>query len=291
MPGMDVEKIMRLIDFKHHVQDKLCSIYNESESEVIFYELIENFLGITKIKYIVDKEHLISNSEILILNQKINQLELNEPLQYVIGNKKIFGINFKLNDSVLIPRPETEELCSWILSHQLNDIKILDIGAGSGLIALVLKKHIKNSTVDGWDNSIKALSLAKSNAKKNNININFKLNDIFKKDIPKNEYDLIVSNPPYVKKDDLAKLSKEVLYDPLISLEGGLTGLRSYFKIAKEVHKHLKKDGFVILEIGIGQLKQVDNIFLNQGFRRILKEKDLQGIDRVVVYQYKVRNI
>ena len=89
---------------------------------------------------------------------------------------------------------------------------------------------------------------------------------------------------------DLAKLSKEVLYDPLISLEGGLTGLRSYFKIAKDVHKHLKKDGFVILEIGIGQLKQVDKIFLNQGFRRILKEKDLQGIDRVVVYQYKVQN-
>ena len=79
-------------------------------------------------------------------NQKINQLELNEPLQHVIGNKKIFGINFKLNDSVLIPRPETEELCSWILSHQLNNIKILDIGTGSGLIALVLKKHINNST-------------------------------------------------------------------------------------------------------------------------------------------------
>ena len=77
----------------------------------------------------------------------------------------------------------------------------------------------------------------------------------------------------------------------MISLEGGLTGLRSYFKIAKEVHKYLKKDGFVILEIGIDQLKQVDKIFVNQGFRRILKEKDLQGIDRVVVYQYKVRNI
>ena len=88
MSGMDVEKIMRLIDFKHHVQDKLCSIYNENESEVIFYELIENFLGISKIKYLVDKEHLILDSEILILNQKINQLELNEPLQYVIGNKK-----------------------------------------------------------------------------------------------------------------------------------------------------------------------------------------------------------
>ena len=171
MYGMDVEKIMRLIDFKHHVQDKLYSIYNQNECDIIFYELIENFLGISKINYLVDMEHLILDSEILILNQKINQLKSNEPLQYVIGNKKIFGINFKLNDSALIPRPETEELCSWILSHILNDIKILDIGTGSGLIALVLKKHVKNSKVDGWDNSIKALNLAKSNAKKNNYEI------------------------------------------------------------------------------------------------------------------------
>ena len=104
-----------------------------------------------------------------------------------------------------------------------------------------------------------------------------------------NKFDLIISNPPYIKKNDLTKLSKEVLHDPLISLEGGLTGLRSYFKIAKEVHKHIKNDGLIVLEIGIGQLKQVDDIFLNQGFKRILKEKDLQGIDRVVVYQYKIQ--
>ena len=141
------------------------------------------------------------------------------------------------------------------------------------------------------DISKKALLVAKKNLIKFNLikKINLIQSNWFER--LDNKFDLIISNPPYIKKNDLAKLSKEVLYDPLISLEGGGTGLRSYFKIAKEVNKYLKKDGFVILEIGIGQLKQVDNIFLNQGFRRILKEKDLQGIDRVVVYQYKKRNI
>ena len=170
----------------------------------------------------------------------------------------------------------------------------MDVGTGSACIIITITLELMsklNIRATGLDISKRALLVAKKNLIKFNLNnrINLIQSDWFKS--LDDKFDLIVSNPPYVKKDDLAKLSKEVLYDPLISLEGGLTGLRSYFKIAKEVHKHLKKDGFVILEIGIGQLKQVDNIFLNQGFRRILKEKDLQGIDRVVVYQYKVRNI
>ena len=287
MPGMDVKKIMRLIDFKHHVQDKLCSIYNENESEVIFYELIENFLGITKIKYIVDKEHLISNSEILILNQKINQLELNEPLQYVIGNKKIFGINFKLNDSVLIPRPETEELCSWILSHQLNDIKVLDIGTGSGLIALVLKKHIKNSTVDGWDNSIKALNLAKSNAKKNNINVNFKLNDIFKKDIPKNEYDLIVSNPPYVSYDDYNKIHERVKkYEPNNAIFVNDNDLLIFYKIIiKKASISLKKNGLIFFECNEKNIDDVFNVLKDHRFKNIDIKKDFRNKRRMIKAQ------
>ena len=144
-----------------------------------------------------------------------------------------------------------------------------------------------NIRATGLDISKRALLVAKKNLIKFNLNKKISLirSNWFER--LDNKFDFIISNPPYIKKNDLAKLSKEVLHDPLISLEGGLTGLRSYFKIAKEVHKYIKKDGFVILEIGIGQLKQVDNIFLNQGFRRILKEKDLQGIDRVVVYQYK----
>ena len=287
MSVMDVEKIMRLIDFKHHVQDKLCTIYNKNESEVIFYELIENFLGISKINYLVDKEHVMLDSEILILNQKINQLKLNEPLQYVIGNKKIFGINFKLNDSALIPRPETEELCSWILSHQLNDIKILDIGTGSGLIALVLKRHIKNSRVDGWDNSIKALNLAKSNAKKNNINVNFKLNDICKKYIPKNEYDLIVSNPPYVSYDDYNKIHERVKkYEPNNAIFVDDNDILIFYKIIiRKASISLRKNGYVFFECNEKNIEYVFNILKNYRFKNIEIKKDFGGKKRMIKAQ------
>jgi release factor glutamine methyltransferase len=287
MYGMDVEKIMRLIDFKHHVQDKLYSIYNQNECDIIFYELIENFLGISKINYLVDMEHLILDSEILILNQKINQLKSNEPLQYVIGNKKIFGINFKLNDSALIPRPETEELCSWILSHILNDIKILDIGTGSGLIALVLKKHVKNSKVDGWDNSIKALNLAKSNAKKNNINVNFKLNDIFKKDIPKNEYDLIVSNPPYVSYDDYNKIHQRVKkYEPNNAIFVNDNDILIFYKIIiKKASISLRKNGYVFFECNEKNIEYVFNILKYYRFKNIEIKKDFRGKKRMIKAQ------
>jgi release factor glutamine methyltransferase len=287
MYGMDVKKIMRLIDFKHHVQDKLYSIYNQNECDVIFYELIENFLGISKINYLVDMEHLILDSEILILNQKINQLKSNEPLQYVIGNKKIFGINFKLNDSALIPRPETEELCSWILSHILNDIKILDIGTGSGLIALVLKKHVKNSKVDGWDNSIKALNLAKSNAKKNNINVNFKLNDIFKKDIPKNEYDLIVSNPPYVSYDDYNKIHQRVKkYEPNNAIFVNDNDVLIFYKIIiKKASISLRKNGYVFFECNEKNIEYVFNILKYYRFKNIEIKKDFRGKKRMIKAQ------
>jgi release factor glutamine methyltransferase len=287
MYGMDVEKIMRLIDFKLHVQDKLYSIYNQNECDIIFYELIENFLGISKINYLVDMEHLILDSEILILNQKINQLKSNEPLQYVIGNKKIFGINFKLNDSALIPRPETEELCSWILSHILNDIKILDIGTGSGLIALVLKKHVKNSKVDGWDNSIKALNLAKSNAKKNNINVNFKLNDIFKKDIPKNEYDLIVSNPPYVSYDDYNKIHQRVKkYEPNNAIFVNDNDVLIFYKIIiKKTSISLRKNGYVFFECNEKNIDYVFNILKYYRFKNIEIKKDFRGKKRMIKAQ------
>jgi release factor glutamine methyltransferase len=284
---MDVKKIMRLIDFKHHVQDKLYSIYNQNECDVIFYELIENFLGISKINYLVDMEHLILDSEILILNQKINQLKSNEPLQYVIGNKKIFGINFKLNDSALIPRPETEELCSWILSHILNDIKILDIGTGSGLIALVLKKHVKNSKVDGWDSSIKALNLAKSNAKKNNINVNFKLNDIFKKDIPKNEYDLIVSNPPYVSYDDYNKIHQRVKkYEPNNAIFVNDNDILIFYKIIiKKASISLRKNGYVFFECNEKNIENVFNILKYYRFKNIEIKKDFRDKKRMIKAQ------
>ena len=277
---------------------KLLKVYGferpRHESIIIFKDILK--------KSYVD---ILSNSDLRISITKTNKILENlfkrlkgKPLSKISGVKEFYSRQFITSEDTLDPRPDTELIVDVVknLSKDFtkNSINILDIGTGSGciIITIILELMTKlNTRATALDISKKALLVAKKNLIK--FNLEKKINLIESNWFEKldNKFDLIISNPPYIKKNDLAKLSKEVRYDPLISLDGGSTGLRSYFKIAKEVNKHLKKDGFVILEIGIGQLKQVDNIFLNQGFRRILKEKDLQGIDRVVVYQYKLRNI
>ena len=247
---------------------------------------------------------ILSNSNLKISITETNKILENlferlkgKPLSKITGVKEFYSRQFITSDYTLDPRPETEFIVDVVKKlskdFRTKKINILDVGTGSGCVIITITLELMsklNIRATGLDISERALQVAKKNLMKFNLNkkINLVKSNWFES--LDNKFDLIISNPPYIKKDDLAKLSKDVQYDPLISLDGGLTGLRSYFKIAKEVHKHIKKNGFIILEIGYGQLKQVDNIFLNQGFRRILKEKDLQGIDRVVVYQYKVRN-
>ena len=260
------------------------------ESVIIFKDILK--------KSYVD---ILSNSDLKISITKTNKILDNlferlkgKPLSKISGVKEFYSRQFITSEDTLDPRPDTELIVDVVknLSKDFTKkkINILDVGTGSACIIITITLELMsklNIHATGLDISQRALSVAKKNLIKFNLDkkINLIQSDWFER--LDNKFDLIISNPPYIKKNDLTKLSQEVLYDPLISLDGGLTGLRSYFKIAKEVHKYIKKDGFIILEIGISQLKQVDNIFLNQGFIRILKEKDLQGIDRVVVYQYK----
>ncbi len=276
---------------------KLLKVYGfkrpRHESVIIFKNILK--------KSYVD---ILSNSDLKLSVKKKNKILENlfqrlkgKPLSKIFGLKEFYSRQFITSEDTLDPRPDTELIVDVVknLSKDFTKkkISILDVGTGSACIIITITLELiskLNIRATGLDISKRALIVARKNLIKFNLNkkINLIQSNWFEK--LDNKFDLIISNPPYIKKNDLNKLSKEVLYDPLISLEGGLTGLRSYFKIAKEVHKYLKKDGLIILEIGIGQLKQVDNIFLKQGFRRILKEKDLQGIDRVVVYQYKVQN-
>ena len=257
-------------------------------------------------KDILKKSYLdiLFNSDLKISITETNKILENlfkrlkgKPLSKIIGIKEFYSRQFITSEDTLDPRPETELIVDVVrnLSKDFTKkkINILDVGTGSACIIITITLELMsklNIHATGLDISKRALLVAKKNLIKFNLNKKISLIQSNWFERLDDKFDLIISNPPYIKKGDLSKLSKEVLYDPLISLEGGLTGLRSYFKIAKEVHRYIKRDGFIILEIGIGQLKQVDKIFLNQGFRRILKEKDLQGIDRVVVYQYKIQN-
>ena len=247
---------------------------------------------------------ILSNSDVKISIKEKNKILENlfkrlkgKPLSKISGVKEFYSRQFITSEDTLDPRPETELIVD-VVKNLLRDskkkkINILDLGTGSACIIITITLELMsklNIRATGLDISTKALRIAKKNLVKFNLNKKISLIKSNWFESLGYKFDLIISNPPYIKKKDLGNLSKEVLFDPLISLEGGLTGLRSYFEIAKDVHQYIKKDGFIILEIGRGQLKPVDNIFLNRGFGRILKEKDLQGIDRVVVYQYKVQN-
>ena len=257
------------------------------------------------IKNILKKsyEDIVTSKDVKISLQARNKILENlfqrlkgKPLSKIFGLKEFYSRQFITSEETLDPRPETELIVDVVKDllkgYKKNKINILDVGTGSACIIITITLELIsriNIQATGLDISRNALRIARQKLIKFNLNkrINLIKSNWF--ECLHNKFDFVISNPPYIKINDLNNLGKELHFDPLISLEAGLTGLRSYIEIATGVHKHIKKDGFIILEIGKGQLKEVDKIFSNQGFRRILKEKDLQGIDRVVVYQYKVQ--
>ena len=275
---------MTLSAFKIVLKKELCFLYNDDEIQIIFFELIESFLKISKIKYITDYNKVLLDHDIITLNNKINQLKDNMPIQYVVGKKKIFDITFQLNEKVLIPRPETEELCSWVISYNLSNINILDIGTGSGLIALVLKKKLKNCNVEAWDSSSEAIKTAKLNAIKNKIDISFLLCDIFKVDIPTNKFNLIVSNPPYVSYDDYENIHERVKkYEPNNAIFVNNKDVLIYYKcIIQKASLSLAKNGLIFFECNHTNIDMVNEILINHNFKNIEIRNDYRGLKRMI---------
>ena len=175
MSCLDVKKTMKLKELKELTQAKLLKIYGIEESRSIFHLLLNEFLGIDVINFHINGDKKISLDSLNLFNEKISLIEKEIPVQYVIGHVIIEGLKIFVNKSVLIPRPETVDLCNWIIQKKLNDQVILDIGTGSGLIALFLKKNSNNCVIHAWDNSEKALRIAKKNAKQNYLDINFNM--------------------------------------------------------------------------------------------------------------------
>ena len=173
MSCLDVKKTMKLKELKELTQAKLLKIYGIEESRSIFHLLLNEFLGIDVINFHINCNKKISLDSLNLFNEKISLIEKEIPVQYVIGHVIIEELKIFVNKSVLIPRPETVDLCNWIIQKKLNDQVILDIGTGSGLIALFLKKNSNNCVIHAWDNSEKALRIAKKNAKQNYLDINF----------------------------------------------------------------------------------------------------------------------
>lgn len=205
-----------------------------------------------------------------------------KPYAYVVGHKEFMKLNFKVNECVLIPRADTEVLVENAID--LQKLKILDMCTGSGCIAISLAKYIKNSCVDAVDISKSALEVARENATKNNVEVNFIESNLFEN--VTSTYDLIVSNPPYIPTTDISSLQIEVQNEPFIALDGGADGLDFYKIISQKARKHLNIGGVLMLEIGFDEAKSVRTLLKDYGYKNIEVMRDLNGNDRVIKADY-----
>ena len=252
---------------------------NEAKKEVCM--LLEHFCNYTEKDRLMGKE--LSKEDLnLIYEKALYRIETKNPIQYIIGEAYFMGEYFKVNSDVLIPRDETEILVRKAISIiKENDFKdILDIGTGSGCIACTIAKQT-NATVLGVDISSDALRIALDNVTKLGINNRavFRKSDLFSKVREDEKFDMIISNPPYIPIG--TNLDAEVEKEPQIALFAEENGLYFYKEIIKQAPKYLKKDGWLLFELGINESEKVKN-HMAEYFEEIKIEKDLAGIDRII---------
>ena len=241
---------MTLQDFKLKMISELSSFYEMDELNSIFNLLAEDYLKIPRSKILLANEIDLNESNQTLFLSALERLKTHEPIQYVLGKTTFMDLEFKVNSSVLIPRPETEELVRLILKEDLDGKEILDIGTGSGCIAVSLAKNLPKAKVTALDISIDALEVAKENAKLNNVSIEFINADIFEFQTNK-KYDIIVSNPPYVIESEKFEMKKNVLgFEPELALFVNDKNPLKYFQEILNFSKiFLKPKGFLFFEI------------------------------------------
>ena len=275
---------MTLQDFKLKMISELSSIYEMDELNSIYNLLAEDYLKIPRSKILLANEIDLNESDQTLFLSALERLKTHEPIQYVLGKTTFMDLEFKVNSSVLIPRPETEELIRLILKEVIDEKEILDIGTGSGCIAISLAKNLSNAKVTALDISIDALEVAKENAKLNNVNIEFIHADIFEFQSDK-KYDIIVSNPPYVTESQKFEMKKNVLnFEPGLALfVEDVNPLIFYNRIFNIYSKNLKLDGLLFLEINSSLKKDFDQILEKIDYKNISYIKDFENNYRFIL--------
>ncbi|OKZ57498.1 MAG: protein-(glutamine-N5) methyltransferase, release factor-specific [Clostridium sp. 26_21] len=248
------------------------------------------------LQYVLDKprQYIIvyDNKEIDKQQQwqyfvNIEKLTKGVPLQHITHRQEFMKMDFFVDENVLIPRPDTEILVEEVIkiAQKYNSPRILDLCTGSGAIAISLKKFVPNADITAVDISEKALEIAQKNAKKLETKINFLKSDLFDK-LDNKKFDIIVSNPPYIRKDEIKKLSEEVQKEPKIALDGGEDGLDFYRIITEQAINYLKTGSFLCFEIGYNQKNDVIKIIEDdQNYKNTYCKKDLYGNDRIIITQ------
>ena len=212
----------------------------------------------------------------------IEKLKNNIPLQYITGFQDFYGMKYMVNENVLIPRFDTEILVQEVLKIATKGAKILDMCTGSGILAITINKNVENSIVYGIDISKGALEVAIENNKMNKTSVNFILSDLFE-NLHEKDFDIIVSNPPYISEKEMSNLSLDVQKEPELALYGGKDGLDFYRKISRNAKMYLKSNGYIFFEIGYMQKESVMNILKKENYTQIKCIKDYNNLDRVVI--------
>ena len=288
---------MLLKEYKSTFLKELSPLYDEKEIESFFYIVLEHFHNKKRIDLALNPEMEMDALQLSRWRNVLDELKKEKPIQYIIGETEFYGLPFLVNENTLIPRPETEELVEWIVVEsrklKVESLKILDIGSGSGCIAISLAKNLKNAQVFAIDVSEKALNIAKKNAEINKVNVDFICADVLKLltfDFRlSTKFDIIVSNPPYVRNLEKAEIKTNVLeYEPHLALfVEDHDALLFYRKIAQLAKKNLSENGQLYFEINQYLGKETVELLENLGFKNIKLKKDVYGNDRIIKCENK----
>lgn len=282
---------MTLQDFKEKFHNALSKLYPKTEIDSFFFLLIEQYLNFQRIDSILKADFKLSKDQIKRLEKATKRLLQEEPIQYILGNTSFYGLPFFVNTSVLIPRPETEELVEWILSsisesqkEKKKTLTILEVGTGSGCISIALKKHIPKATVVAIEISEEALKIAQENSRINQVEIQFVLQDVLKPFTLSQQFDIIVSNPPYVRDVEKKTIKRNVLHnEPHIALfVEDHKPLLFYDKISQLANNYGNTGGYLFFEINQYLGSEMISLLKNKGFKNIELRKDFQGNDRMI---------
>ncbi len=270
----------------NNIKESLKGIFPESEIDAYIHWILDHLRGYSRMDIALNKNEILSEEETDKVKEIVKRLQNKEPIQYILGETEFCGLQIKVTPDVLIPRPETEEIVTVIRDETDHaSLRILDIGTGSGCIPLALKKYFPEAQVSACDVSEKALHVARENGMRNKLLVNFFQCDILSK-ANKNAavFDVIVSNPPYVRQSEKQWMDDNVLkYEPHLALfvedEDPLLFYRAILNFSQN---HLKKGGRLYLEINENLSEQINDLMLQYDYENVSIRKDLQGKDRMV---------
>jgi len=278
--------------YRQYFINSLEDLYSIEELQSIFYLLAEKLLHLSRIDIALQLDDTLTSDEEINFNQAIDRLKIYEPVQYILGETEFFGYPFLVNKQVLIPRPETEELVSWIIEDvDKKETTILDIGTGSGCIAISLAKKLNNAVVSAIDISNKAIEIAKKNALINNVNVEYSSVDVLNfedklvlQDKWKSKFDIIVSNPPYVRMQEKKLMQLNVIdHEPDIALfVEDDDPLLFYRRISELSRQYLKHNGTLYLEINEYLGVEMEKMLNEAGFKHVELKKDMFGKNRMI---------